>query len=239
LKFKKVFLLFIILFLFFRSLMLIVTDIFLTDFIDLTLSKYFFWYLNTRLPLQLPLLVFVTMSTRKCWWQKLFSYKIWLFPSAAIIAGSVFFWCLSGDPYTAMTIGFSWSWVAIITHSLLFILQLFLYQRFRSNLEAFILSFLGCKLGGFIYELPVFPLLNYPFQTYLYLPLMIAFITFGYLILYRKPKFCKTAIILSVLVLASLYLFYFQIPWWMHRLFVFPLFLSLAHSELSIAPLRM
>ena len=225
--------LFIVLLLFTWSLMLIVRDVFFTPFVDLTFTGYFFWYLNTRLPLQLPLVIFISLSIKNGWWQKMFSWKIWILPASAIISFSAISWHLSGSPFKTEITGFSWSWIAYITHSILFMLQLFFYQRSRSNLESFILSFLGCYLGGLLHELPVFPLLHYPFQSYLHYPLIVAVVTFGYLLFYRKPKISKIGILFSVLLLAPFYLLYLKVPFWLHRLVVFPLFLVLAYSEVK------
>ena len=227
----KTYFLFASAFLFGWAFILMFRELFGCIFVDLTLSRYFFWYLLTRLPLQLPLVIFITTSIKNKWWQKMFSWKIWSLPASAIISFSAISWHLTRSPFKTEITGISWSWIAYISHTALFMLQLFLYQRSRPNLESFILSFLGCYLGSLLYELPVILVLNYPIQKYLYYPLTVAIITFGYLLFYQKLKFSKSAIIVSVLLLAPFYLLYFKIPFWLHRLFVFPLFLSLPLSR--------
>lgn len=213
--------------LFYLSLFLLVKPLFYTG---ITATSFLMHYLHLVFPLQLPLFSRVALRLKNNVVQRLFSYKIWVFPFGLLIAASLLLWRFDRlFSKTGATLGLAWSFHAIITYCSLFLVSLYLYQRKIENLPAFILSFITCYFLGIIYELPLLVKLNLVggiiFRQYL--PLTI--VVFVGLMLHYKFKLLRFYTFSCLILLFGYYMIYFQIPndlYWLPRLVPVPLMLS-------------
>lgn len=94
----------------------------------------------------------------KSTWKKLFSWKVFVWPALVLVIYSFSQWRLNSLlNYNCYILGYRWSWVAIITWSLLFITQLILYQQKQiDNVLSFVLSIYGVLLAQLVYEIPYY-----------------------------------------------------------------------------------
>lgn len=184
-------------------------------------------FLHERLPFQLPLIVYLGAHIRSDLWQKIFSWKALVIPTSIMLLVSVFVWQFNPEYlYQTSLLGFKWNWIAVSQWLLLFILQLYLYQKSGiGNFISFLLSYLGVFLGSFLYEVPFFLK-----SGGLYLDFMIiyvfSFMVFAW-ILFKEKAPLRLRHFVFLLPLVPIWIFYFDLPMWIHRLSVFPYFLLL------------
>lgn len=116
----------------------------------------------------------------------------------------------------------SWTWFAIATWGYAFLIFYFLLGRKFRKYEAFILSLLFCKLGGFLYEIPIYPSMSsgvgiyfhvtHPFGldfNYFLIPLLIYYLRKKYKISVSKPMIASFTL---YLVFSIFYFFNKAIP---------------------------
>lgn len=200
---------------------------------SLTLSQCVFkCFLHTRLPFQLPLLVYIGTHIKSNVWRTIFAWQTWMFPVSLVISISVLVWQFNpAYLYQTALLGFKWNWVAVFEWNILFILQLYLYQKCATpNFIAFILSYLGVFLGSFLYEIPVFIKSEGIYNTPFLITYLVSFSVFASL-LFREKKKLKLWNFMIFLPIILIWIFYFNIPMWIHRLSVFPFFLSLSITK--------
>ena len=82
--------------------------------------------------------------------------KIWVIPLLSLASYSFYNWLfLSNDRFYVD--GYDWQWVALITYSLFFVVQLIVFSRNKiGNLQGFVLTVFACNLSSMIYEIPFF-----------------------------------------------------------------------------------
>jgi hypothetical protein len=202
--------------------------------LDVSLLSSIIHCQRMALPLQLPFFVFLAYKLKTVgWFQKLFSWKLYIVPLLCLFAFSMVFWHLDmASSYQTMFLGCKWSFHAIATHSLFFGLLLFLFQRKVSNFEGFLLSYLTVYLNGIVYEMPILfesGLLGGIFFMQM-LPLTLCIYVF--MLIRNGFRFSKK-LVLGMLLLFVGYLTYSFIPSWGLRLISIPLMASLPFSIAS------
>ena len=122
-----------------------------------SLGACLYYYTKNYFPFHCLSLVFFSFIF-KSKWKKLFGWKILGGPLVLAIFYSLSQWKLNSLlNYECYVFGYQWSWVAIITWSLLFLTQLILYQRKQvDNALSFVLSVYGVFLAQLIYEIPYY-----------------------------------------------------------------------------------
>jgi len=108
------------------------------------------------------------------------------------------------------------------------------YYVFTQGLLGFIkpnmlltLSYLGVFLGSFLYEIPFFVKTGAIYNNTLFLiTYILSFTVFAWL-LYREKLKLKLWNFMLFFPIILIWIVYFNIPMWIHRLSVFPFFLSL------------
>ena len=200
---------------------------------SLTLSQCMFkCFLHARLPFQLPFIIYVGTHIKSNVWQKIFAWQTWVFPVSLGISMSILTWRFN-PAYLFQTalLGFKWNWIAVIEWNILFILQLYLYQKYGTkNFVAFILSYLSVFLGSFLYEIPVFIKTGGIFNIIFLITYVLSFTVFAFLLFRAKIKL-KLWHFTLFLPIIFVWIFYFNLPMEIHRLSVFPFFLSLSITK--------
>lgn len=185
-----------------------------------------YWYVKRYFPFHCLGLVFFSI-TSKSQWKKLFNWKLFAGPVLVLVAFSFSRWKLNSLlNYECYLFGYRWSWVALITWSLLFITQLFLYQRKRLDKAlSFVLSVYGVFLAQHIYEIPYYYQRGH---NIFFLDQTIIGVTFTAILLYQgwKPTY-HLAIggIPIVLGWAAIFILGCYVPAWLPRLTTIPFFL--------------
>lgn len=216
--------------LFLLSWVLFAIDVLFCNYTSpLTLSQWLFFFLHCRLPFQLPLIVYAGTRIKSNLWQKIFAWQTWMLPVSLLASISILVWQFNPTYlYQTALLGFKWNWIAVLTWNILFILQLYLYQKGNTqNFVAFTLSYLGVFLGSFLYEIPFFIKTGGISNSTFLIIYIISFIVFAWILAREKLKFnLWNLMFFSPIIL--IWIFYFDLPIWIHRLSVFPFFLSLS-----------
>jgi len=144
--------------------------------------------------------------------------------------------------------GINWTWYAITTWCFAFVAFYFLLRKKFNGYESIVLSLLLCKLGGFLYELPVYPFLDPYVGIYFHVshPFLIAFDWFliPLLILYLRKSYVfnvKLHTFPTMLLFINFSMFYHWyrlvplLPFHIHRI---PAIILLGSVILSIAKKR-
>ena len=220
--------------LFFISWFFVIVDVFFSTYsLPLTWNRYLIQFLHTRLPFQLPLILYVGTRVKSSLWQKTWAWQTWAFPTSLLMCVSVFTWQFNPDYlYQTSLLGFNWNWAAVLEWSLLFILQLYLYQRCNTqNFVAFTLSYLGVFVGSFIYEVAFFAANGALYDSAGLTPYIFCCIIFAAVLYKQKftPKLWNVTLFFPIILL---WMFYFSMPTWVPRLSVFPFFLSIPTMKL-------
>jgi len=208
-------------------------DVFHWHHQGLSLSELVFKkFLHAQLPFQLPLIIYVGTRIKSDVWQRLFAWQTWIFPVSLLLSFSIIVWQFNpAHLYQTALLGFEWNWIAVFEWNILFILQLYLYQKCNTrNFIAFILSYLGVFLGSFLYEIPWFIKTGGIYQSMFLITYMFSFAIFTVLLFREKLKLTLWNFMLFFPVIL-VWIFYFDIPMWFHRLSVFPFFLSLSITK--------
>lgn len=144
--------------------------------------------------------------------------------------------------------GINWTWYAIVTWCFAFVAFYFLLKRSFGSYESIILSLLFCKLGGFLYELPIYPSMDPYIGIYFHVshPFLVAFDWFliPLLILYLRRNYrfrVEWHTFPSVFLFVNFSMFYHWYkliplsPFHIHRI---PMLILLGSVILSIAKKR-
>jgi len=190
-------------------------------------------FVHARLPFQLPLIIYAGTRIKTNLWQKLFAWQTWIFPVSLLLSISIVVWQFNpANLYQTALLGFKWNWIAVIEWNILFILQLYLYQKCNTqNFTAFTLSYLGVFLGSFLYEIPFFIKTGGIYKSEFLITILLSFTVFAVLLFREKLKL-KLWNFIVFFPIILVWIFYFDIPMWIHRLSVFPFFLSLSVTNL-------
>ena len=193
-----------------------------------------------------PALVFCLYQfmKQKCYITKLFSPKIWAIPLLSLAVYSGYNWILlSNDRFYVD--GYGWQWVALITYSLFFAVQLIIFSRNKiGNLKGFVLTVFACNLSSMIYEIPFFIINGNSEIVFL---LILNSILYMVLLIQAKYKL-NWFLIPAILWLSFCYVIDFLNPvwgspfwfafFWLPRLAPIPLFLLIALKVESKEGLR-
>jgi len=192
-------------------------------------------FLHAQLPFQLPLIIYAGTRIKSNLWQRLFAWQTWIFPVSLLLSISISVWQFNpAYLYQTALLGFKWNWVAVIEWNILFILQLYLYQKCNTQkFIAFILSYLGVFLGSFLYEIPWFIKTGGIYNSVFLITIILSFAIFAVLLFREKLKLTLWNFMLFFPVIL-IWIFYFDTPMWIHRLSVFPFFLSLSITKRGV-----
>jgi len=165
-----------------------------------------------------------------------FNPKIWIIPLLSVAFYSFYNWiCGGGVRFYAD--GYTWQWIALITYSLFFAIQLIVFSHNKiGRLKGFVLTVFACTLSSMIYEIPFFILRGF---NEVWLRLFFTGILF--MILLVQTKYKPTWLLMPALSwLAFCYVIDFLNPiwgtgfWdtfiWLPRLAPIPLFLAIAYK---------
>ena len=173
----------------------------------------------------IPYIMLTLMQRPQFRWQKLFSWKLWIWPTTVFFALAL---SLSAGPnrihVDAGFWQFRFQWIGIATWVALFIVQLFLYEDKIGSVQAFAASYFGLLLASTLYELPM---LTDDLNVFYGPKFFLSSLGFISVMLLNKEKLrIKNRLLLISFVLLFLnYIFFFELPFWVPRLSVFPLFL--------------
>jgi hypothetical protein len=210
----------------------LIRDIIWTSRAEVSPFKFLKYFLDFHAPIYTISLVY-TASQTKSPWKKLFHWKVWSAPALAGIIFSLSQWQFNPiNDYNTQILGMNWQWNAIILWTILFILQLYIYQKRGVDLTcSFVLSFYGVRLAGLLYEIPWYIAtgkwlieIQHP-KLIFTLPLFI----FLLWIFNCRPK--PKILFLSLTPVMLIWLFYYQLPpntGWLPRLATYPFFLTLS-----------
>lgn len=193
------------------------------------LSNYLPFYLFI-----LPLMVYFNIPKNRNW-QKIFNWKLWIFPFLGFILFGVSQWQFTPTlNYQTQIFGFQfrWQWAAMVEWSLLFITQLFLYQKNGMHKAlAFAISFYGVFLAGVLYEIPWYFKPGTENWASLF-KIKNVFVAFAFPAILHHAKWkLNRLLLLGLIPLIILYPSYYMLPsahrYWLVRLFTFPLFIMI------------
>jgi len=228
------------------TVFLILSLIFLADDILWAIARkevvsinFLLYYLHFYFPFHSICLIFFNQITEYDYFKKLFSWKILLVPFLCLIIYACFQWQFDPARNMIQNFGLRWQWCAIIEWSLLFIIQLILYQKKGlDNVLAFINSYYAVFLASVIYELPWY-VTSGRWVTLLFFPIELLVATCFILIIHKMKWKFTWLLIPACIPLFILYVFYYSLPptfGWLPRLTAFPLFLLFPFSLQKIKP---
>lgn len=183
-----------------------------------------YYYVKNYFPFHCIGLIFFAFISKSSW-KKLFSWKLFVGPILGLVVLSFSQWKLNSLlNYECYIFGYQWSWIALITWSLLFITQLFLYQRKHvDNALSFVLSVYGVFLAQLIYEIPYYYRARH---NLFFLNEAIIGVFFISILLYKgwRPRHRLILGLMPLLGWATIFSFS-SFPAWLPRLTTIPFFL--------------
>lgn len=187
---------------------------------NLSLTEWLFWQLHWRfIFFGLALTVWSLTAKPLHKPQFFFSWKLWSFPSLFLIVFGLCKWQLNPTLNQETQPFFShWQWTGVISWTLLFILQLYLYQKKGiDNIGSFTLSYYGVFLASAFYE---------PWLPSYFIHRVLTLIFFAGILMFFKWKPTRHTLTCALPFVLT-YLCFSSLPYWSVRLIAFPLFLAI------------